>query len=193
MNVSNKLKNAFDASPSAVTVVEHPINARLLFCGVTVHVTKMVNIKTPNKTYPNMTDDNVRIHFTVSNEKGTREKILPQRSGVWFDFMKHLIRLYNPMEMTINDSDDLSNTFLYKDFSEVVTELIKVDGDSDDDDESDCCGAGKTFKKLNEFHFRVCDAFDEECRRQQKTSEDKIRLAEVMGGLNGAPALAYLG
>ena len=79
VNVSNKLKNAFEASPSAPTVAEHPINAKLLFSGVTVHVTKMVNVKIPNKFHPNVSDDNVHIHFTVSNEKGMKEKIVPQR------------------------------------------------------------------------------------------------------------------
>jgi hypothetical protein len=140
LSVSNRLKHAFDAVPNTPQVFEHPVNATLIFGGITIHVSKMVNVKTKSKYNAGM-DDNVSIHFSIKNNKGMREKVLPQRYGEWFKFIQQLVRLYSPMEMTLIDADQFSSTFTYKDLSATMKELIKVDGDDGDDtdDDEDCC------------------------------------------------------
>lgn len=127
ISTSNRLKSAFDASPSAPKIVEHAINATLLFGDIRIHVSKMVNIKTKSKYNPDSFDDNVSIHFSVNNGSGERQKVLPQRYGGWFKFIRQLVRLYNPMKMTLIDSDQ----FTYKDLSATIAELVMVDGEKE--------------------------------------------------------------
>jgi hypothetical protein len=83
--------------------------------------------------------------------------------------------------MSIEDADQVKHKYQYEDYKETLKALTKEvsDSDSDDEDEAeDCCNRRKPFRKLNSFHFRVCDAFDEECRRQHQASEFKQHLAE---------------
>ena len=83
------------------------------------------------------------------------------------------------MKMTMIDADNISYTFKYQDFKKAKDEL--TDESDDEDDDHECCQnhMPKKFKALYAYQFRVCDAFDEECRRQQYMSEEQKRLAEA--------------